>query len=202
MKLDILYIKVFCRKINANNHLGYGFKQKCDVGNIFRRRVNFMIEVYTNLWVGNQFDYESKPSFFIDWFVVHACKEPYHRKLLGYSGHGAPKESPYYLYGFDSLHNLVLNIVDADSPIFFNDKMMNFAVRCCIDNLSKGKMVLIHCNQGESRAPSLAMLVLKRMGILPSSFTTAIEEYKKIYPPYSPSKGIFEYIKGVWEHDN
>ena len=57
-----------------------------------------MKEVYKNLFVGSQFDYECNPKMFDDWFVVHACKEPYHRKALGYTGRSAPKDDPRYLY--------------------------------------------------------------------------------------------------------
>lgn len=56
-----------------------------------------MIEVAKNLFVGNQNDYENLVKLRNDFSVVHACKEPYHRKVLGYSGRGAPKNHPEYL---------------------------------------------------------------------------------------------------------
>jgi hypothetical protein len=55
-----------------------------------------MIEVTRNLFVGNNNDYNLIQSE-SDWAIVHACKEPYHRNALGYSGQGAPKEHPEYL---------------------------------------------------------------------------------------------------------
>ena len=60
-----------------------------------------MKEAYPNLFVGSQTDYESNPKMFDNWFVVHACKEPYHRNALGYTGRSAPKDSPYYLFLYD-----------------------------------------------------------------------------------------------------
>lgn len=168
----------------------------------FEKGTLIMIEVYKNLCVGNQEDYESYPAYFKDWFVVHACKEPYHRSLLKYTTRGAPKDSPFYYYGFDSFNNLVMNIVDANDASFFNEGMIKFAVKCCLDNLSRNKKVLIHCNQGESRAPSLAMLVLKEMGSLPTLFDEAVGAFKKVYPSYNPGIGIYNYLKGVWENEN
>ncbi|EMO60011.1 hypothetical protein LEP1GSC161_0256 [Leptospira santarosai str. CBC1416] len=56
-----------------------------------------MIEIIPNLHIGNQSDYETNIANRHNWFVIHACKEPFHRNLLGYSGKGAPKEHPEYL---------------------------------------------------------------------------------------------------------
>ena len=70
-----------------------------------------MKEVYPNLFVGSQTDYEFNPKLFDDWCVVHACKEPYHRNALGYISKGAPKDCPYYLFLYDEKHHLILNIV-------------------------------------------------------------------------------------------
>ena len=49
-----------------------------------------MIEVTRNLFVGNEEDY-NRIQHESDWAIVHACKEPYHRIAVGYSGRGAPK---------------------------------------------------------------------------------------------------------------
>ena len=74
-----------------------------------------MIEVSKNLYIGNQDDYEFKVKGSAEWAIVHACKEPYHRNLLGYTGRGAPKEHPEYLFARRN-NSLFLNIVDVDSP--------------------------------------------------------------------------------------
>jgi hypothetical protein len=44
-----------------------------------------MIEIYTNLFIGNEQDYELRVKNQPEWRVVHACKEPYHRQLPGYT---------------------------------------------------------------------------------------------------------------------
>ena len=159
-----------------------------------------MKEVYPNLFVGTQFDYESNPMMFDSWCVVHACKEPYHRNALGYTGRGAPKDSPHYLYLYNGKHHLILNIVDADDPRFFDDKMIDEAINYCINGLNNGKQILIHCNQGESRAPSLAMLVLRRVGYYKGTFTESFLDFRNKYPLYAPKQGIFKYIQLRWNN--
>lgn len=157
--------------------------------------------VYQNLYVGNEIDFESRPSFFNDWSVVHACKEPYHRNALGYKTRGAPKVGMDYYFVYDVHGHLILNIVDTNDPSFFADAMINEAVAYCLKGLKSGKKVLVHCNQGESRAPSIALLVLKRMGVAPNNFNSAVSWFRDKYPEYAPKQGIYEYIKSRWNND-
>ena len=161
-----------------------------------------MKEVYPNLYVGTQADYERNQQGFKEWKVVHTCKEPYHRKALGYKGRGAPKESPYYFYLYDANNHLILNIVDTDSPEFFNDEMIDEAVKYCIDGLKTNRKVLVHCNQGESRAPSLVLLLLRRIGHYNCSFEEAVEDFKTLYPGFNPKRGIFTYVRNRWYENN
>lgn len=158
-----------------------------------------MKEVYKNLFVGSQSDYESNPKMFDDWYVIHACKEPYHRKALGYAGRSAPKDSPHYLFLYDEKNHLILNMVDTDSPEFFRDEMINEAVVYAVEGLNKGRRVLIHCNQGESRAPSLAILVLRKMNIFNGTFSESIVKFRILYPNYNPKNGIYKYVQIHWE---
>lgn len=158
-----------------------------------------MVEIYKNLYVGSEYDYELNHKSFDDWFVVHACKEPYHRKALGYTGRSAPKDSPYYLFLYDIHNHLILNIVDAPDPCFFNDVMIDEAIKYCLEGLVKQKKVLIHCNQGESRAPTIALMVLRKLKIAPSDFEDAIDYLKSIYECFSPNNGILEYARSRWD---
>lgn len=159
-----------------------------------------MVEVYKNLYVGNQEDFFKNPISFNDWAVVHACKEPFHRNLLGYTGRGAPKDDPRYLFGYDKQNHLVLNIVDCDKPEFFADEMIEEAIKYVVDALNKGRKVLIHCNQGESRAPSIALMVLKKLKKVDSDFNKAVNNFISIYPSYKPAQGIYQYMQMRWNN--
>ncbi|MBS1492232.1 MAG: hypothetical protein JST55_01900 [Bacteroidetes bacterium] len=56
-----------------------------------------MIEVIENLFIGSQIDYENKVKFQLNWYVIQACKEAYHREALGYSGRAVSNTHPEYL---------------------------------------------------------------------------------------------------------
>ena len=158
-----------------------------------------MIEIYKNLFVGSEYDYEINKHIFNDWMVVHACKEPYHRKALGYTGRAAPKDSLHYYFLYDIHNHLILNIVDVLDPRFFNDGMIDEAINYCLTGLQNGKKVLIHCNQGESRAPTIALMVLKRLNVVPDDFDEALNHLKSIYKEFNPNDGILEYARNRWD---
>jgi hypothetical protein len=158
-----------------------------------------MIEVYNNLFVGDQNDYEFNVSKQDGWAVVHACKEPYHRQELGYRSLGAPKDHPEYLVARRG-HRLLLNIVDANDPSFFAKEMISQALDFIDEALSSGQKVLVHCNQGESRSPSIALLYLAaRAGAIPKeSIDEAEKKFISLYPLYNPKPGLREHLRQNW----
>ena len=117
-----------------------------------------MVEITKNLFIGNQEDYEYNVKRKTDWFVVHACKEPYHRMLLGYKGRSAPKEHSEYLIGIRE-NRLFLNIIDADNPNYIPKEIIDAAIDFIESSLSSGSKCLVHCNQGESRSPSIGFYI-------------------------------------------
>lgn len=158
-----------------------------------------MIEVSPRLYVGSAEDYESEVAGKPGWFVVQACKDPYHRQALGYTGRGAPTDHAEYLLARRG-NRLILNMVDADKPEFFRDEMIDPALAFVWHNIRQGHKVLIHCNQGLSRAPGLALLHLRLSGAaLPAGFDEAEVAFKeRIYPPYEPKEGIRGYVRMRW----
>lgn len=42
-----------------------------------------MRKIYINLFIGSREDYKKNQLIYDDGYVIHACKEPYHRNLLG-----------------------------------------------------------------------------------------------------------------------
>jgi len=104
-----------------------------------------MTEIHTNLYVGNENDYEFKVKNREGWNVIHACKEPYHRQTLGYSGRGAPKDHPEYLIAKRD-NRLILNLVDVENPAYIAKEIMDEALQFIDQNLEAGRKVLVHCN--------------------------------------------------------
>jgi len=154
-----------------------------------------MIEIMPGLWVGDQNDFESLPENH-DFAVVHACKDPYHRQLLGYKTLGAPKDHPEYLVARRN-NVLYLNMIDVDDPKWVQPGVINPALDFIHEMLTNGTQVLVHCNKGESRAPSLGLMYVASSLNLHDS-TMAIDEFKKSYPSYNPKNGIKQYMISNW----
>ncbi|MHB1798537.1 MAG: hypothetical protein ACYCUI_09570 [Vulcanimicrobiaceae bacterium] len=153
-----------------------------------------MQEVYERVWVADdQFCRNGEG----EWAVVHACKVPCHQRAVGYRG-SLPSTHPNYL-ALSNSQNLFLNIIDPPKPLFMPasfDVFLSFADREWL----VGRKLLIHCNQGESRAPSLALLFLakRRSALSNSSYSAARLEFERLYPAYNPSLGIQAYLTGNW----
>jgi protein-tyrosine phosphatase len=152
-----------------------------------------MKEVYKGLYVGGDDSVAEARKRSMS--IVHACKdgEFSHRGLLKYESMGAPKGSEYLVARRPG--NLYLNLIDADDPSFVPDAVMNEALAFIKDSLGKDKPVLIHCNHGLSRSPTIAFLYLYSVGKLPSEFHKALRAFRHLYPLYDPSIGLELYAK-------
>lgn len=157
-----------------------------------------MIEVFTNLFVGSQEDEAAiRPQS--GWYVIHACKEPYHRQALGYTGRGAPKNHPEYLIA-PREGRLILNLVDVDNVAYIPPEIIDAALAAIHQNIASSK-VLVHCNQGMSRSPTIALLYMTKFTDQFNSMDSegATQEFRRIYPGYAPAVGMAEYVRLNWQ---
>lgn len=159
-----------------------------------------MIEICQRLFIGNESDYEMRVKHKAGWWIVHACKEPYHRQLLGYKGRGAPKDHPEYLIARRD-NRLIVNLVDADDPAYIPKQIFDECLVFIETALNSGGNVLVHCNQGESRSPSIGFLYLVvHTDILPkASFEAAETSFLRIYPAYRPKGGMRGFLRIYWD---
>lgn len=129
--------------------------------------------------------------------VVHACKSPCHQRAVGYRG-SLPSHHPYYLV-LRRGHDLFLNLIDPAVPLFKLDSFAEF-MSFARDRYDAGGSLLIHCNQGESRAPSLALLFLaKHLSVISGeSYTAAHAAFVRLYPSYRPGLGIQRFLDENW----
>lgn len=160
-----------------------------------------MIEVYQNLYVGDQRDYESsvRQKNQDEWSIVQACRDPYHRRALGYKSRGAPKNHPEYLIAKRG-NRLILNLFDAEDPKYIGKEIIDEALEFINEQLGDDQNVLVHCNQGRSRSPGIALLYLaQKGGISSESFLKARKEFKEIYPRCSMAGGMRGFLESNWE---
>ncbi len=101
----------------------------------------------------------------------------------------------------ESGDRLILNIVDADDPAFFDRGMILQALDFIDDAIGRGSRVLVHCNEGRSRSPSIALLYMaSRAGALPtSSLEDAEKAFGDLYPSYAPNGGIRGHLAQNWD---
>lgn len=131
--------------------------------------------------------------------VVHACKDPCHRRAVGYTGRGCPPEHPHYLY-LEAGPHLYLNMIDPPVPLFRQemfDAYLSFVDR----KQAEDRFVLVHCNRGDSRAPSLALLWLAKRAykIDGSSYKAAAVDFGKRFKGYAPGDGIATWLTEHWD---
>lgn len=131
--------------------------------------------------------------------IIHACKEPCHRQALAYKEKSLLSSHPHYL-ACEKQGHLYLNLIDPPAPLFQIESFrlfLDFADRM----RAQGRSVHIHCNQGQSRAPSLTLLYMaKRLGLLPvTSYAAARRAFEAQYP-YLPGKGIETFLSANWDN--
>lgn len=154
-----------------------------------------MYEIHERLYVGDEHDcfHEDRDG----WSVVHACKSPCHQAAVGYRG-SLPSHHPHYLQYRHAQH-LYLNLIDPPKPLFKLESFYSF-LSFASEALGSGQQFLIHCNKGESRAPSLGLIVLaKYLKVIPGdSYANARDEFERIFPGYNPGLGIQGFLEDRW----
>ena len=129
-----------------------------------------------------------------DWAFVHACKTS-HKERLGYTK--PPKNEPYYIE-FREQNHLYINWVDEPTGEYFKIKTFHTALNF-IDEYIQKKEIFIHCDLGQSRAPTLGLVYLsKRTDFLDNDYDQALEKFTECYPNFNPS-GITKFVKINWD---
>jgi len=127
--------------------------------------------------------------------VLHACKHPCYTKKVGGQLH---KNHPNYLY-VETEHNLFLNIIDPPKPLF-DVRLFTKSIKWIDKQIKLGRITVIHCNQGVSRSPSLALVWLaSQRGISTSSYQAAANDFIQLYPQYNPGEGIKIFLTQHWK---
>lgn len=128
--------------------------------------------------------------------IVHACKDPCHRHAVGYSQRSLPADHPHYL-SFTRGNHLYLNLIDPEKPFFKHESFTAFFA--FVDAQIMHRPIRVHCNQGQSRAPSLTLLYRAKRGLLPNeNYDTARRAFEKDND-YMPGIGIQTFLRDNWD---
>ena len=157
-----------------------------------------MNEIYNNLFVGSLEEYEQVQLDNTS-YVLHAAKEPYHRQFVGYTGRACDKDHPEYLKAIRG-REVAANIVDAKESRYFDYDLIFSLVKDILTLLIEAdRKVYIHCNLGESRAPSIGLLVLLGLHAVDTDYETAQRQFLSIYPNYNPGQGMKDFVRENWD---
>jgi hypothetical protein len=151
--------------------------------------------VYERLFIGTEDDCHYGSN---EWAVVHACKSPCHQREVGYRG-SLPNTHSNYLV-LEKENDLYLNMIDPPWPLFMPKLFIDF-LKFSEKHWQLNQKLLIHCNLGESRAPSLALLFMAKYlrKIDNISYGNAKSEFMNYYPSYTPGLGIQMYLNQHWD---
>lgn len=166
-----------------------------------------MVRIMDNLYVGTVFDIPFSEQF--GYSVLGACKEPLHRQYAklqgaseeGYVGKAMPRDEKEYLFA-ERDHALYLNLIDAREAKYIPDEVIDKALEFIDKEIADGRNVLICCNKGESRSPSVALMWLIKKGFFRKNHSAldVMGCFKLLhYNNYRPSEGIQQYINKFWE---
>lgn len=149
-----------------------------------------MQELYPNLYVGDIGDYDRSQHR----AIVSATKTV-HKELVISRGKGDPD----YIAVFKPYH-AILNWVDGPADLYdWSGPGLFSQVNDFIEENLKLGDVLVHCNAGLSRSPTVCMTFMaKRLGMGKGLFDQAVGEFEAIYPQWQPG-GILDFVAAHWK---
>ena len=113
---------------------------------------------------------------------------------MGYRGNLPSTHPDYALKRIEN--EMALNLVDMDrfseNYLSFNRDMFTTAVSFLNEHRLQGYKILIHCNQGESRVPTIGLLYIGRLGTFEyADLDKSVQKLRKVYLAYMPQKTYF-----------
>ncbi len=156
-----------------------------------------MEEIFTNVYVGDDLDYE-KIKGKSEWVAARMCKygPGGHQQTLGYTTLGAPKGKNYLSIEKDD--HLAVNIIDMEDPNMIPFECITTALDYIKKKLDEGKKVLIACNSGHSRGPTTGLMFLRAINEMPHNFHISERIYRTLYPKYNPGMGMRQIARSHW----
>jgi hypothetical protein len=154
-------------------------------------------EIYPRVYVGDDLAYERLKNK-DNWSFLRCCKYGAggHQQTLGYNTLAAPEGREHFVVKRG--HLMALNMLDLDDPNFVDPKMVQAGLDFAKEELLSGRKVLIACNQGKSRGPTMGLMFLRSIGDMPHAYLMSQRMYHTIYDAYDPSQGINQFARMAW----
>lgn len=125
-----------------------------------------------------------------------------HKRLVGYSGWGAPRGPEYFTA--KRTHRIALNIVDSDNPEFMPPReIFDETLPWMREHYDAGRTLVVHCDEGRSRAPTVALLFMASINALyperaPDFLLSpfiAMDYLRRLYPEFAPAPNMKAFIE-------
>ena len=163
-----------------------------------------MTNVYSygtaNLCYCSAEEYENIKNSGLKVSALLCAKNPYHKEIVGYE-RNCEKNNPEYLVAYRPEENIMaLNMVDANSPEYFSDEMVLAGLDFIHCELATGNDVVVVCNKGESRSPTMCLMYMMVHGDFDKtlSHSEVFVEFSKKARNWHPKNGILQYCVGIW----
>lgn len=156
-----------------------------------------MKQVFDNLYVGGDQDFD-KLHLVKGWSFLRCCKfgPGSHKEILGYDTQAAPEGKNKFTVRKGNV--LALNMLDLDDPNYVDPGMIQSGLDFIKQRLDAGDKVLIACNHGVSRGPTVALMFLRTLGDFPYGFMQSERIFRGIYHQYDPGIGINQFARQHW----
>ena len=154
-----------------------------------------MREIRDHLYIGsNRACHEGTPQR----AVVHACKRPCFQGAIGREG-TLPHDHPDH-HAIAESYDLYLNLRDRMQPRFSMEVFGAF-FQFTAKQWAAERALLLHCNAGRSRSPSLGLLFLAGItkDIPSGTFVQAANAYAALDPEARPGPGLRRYLRDQWD---
>lgn len=157
-----------------------------------------MESVIQHLYIGGDVDYVRLQDR-DGWSFLRTCKygPGGHQETLGYKTLGASK-GPHYL-SVDQRARRALNFIDVQDPNLIPLQMIEKGLEFINKRMAAGDNVLVACNKGGSRGPTMALLYLRAIGELTGNFIQSEKIFRTLYHNYDPGIGARTFARNNWD---
>jgi hypothetical protein len=120
-----------------------------------------------------------------------------HRMMLGYNSLGAPKDDNYLFAS--RKHWGAMNLIDHDDVDMIPEDGILEALAWAKKEYDAERTILFHCNAGVSRGPTMALMFMRTIGEMPTSFNSSVKIFRSLYPKYDPGVGMKQRAYMLWD---